>query len=353
MGDLRVALDMTPAIAGNTGVARYATEVRRVAEARDEVELVPFAIGRGRNIDAGKRIKTPLRLMQQSWKRLGQPTLERLVGPADVVHSVDLTAPPASCPVVMTMHDVLPLVLPHLYGDRYIEASRAHVESAKRADALVATCRTTADNIAEVTGIDRARIRVAYPGHRVPLDRDVPPPVAGPYLLAVGAITPRKGFELAVRALEHLDPEVRLVLAGPRGWRADHFDEVLARSPSRDRVITAGRVSDHDLDAFFKHAALLVHPSEAEGFGIPVIEAMAYGLPVVARRIPSLEEIGGDAIDFFDRGDPKLLADHVTRLLADEERRQSLARRGVDLAGRYTWEQMTDDLIGIWTEIAG
>lgn len=338
---MRVAVDATAVVSGDTGVARYARMLVAELEHVGDVEPLPFAIGRGRPAPYGVvHTKVPLRVIHAAWRTVRRPSLERLVGDVDVVHSLDMIPPPTRAPVVLTVHDVLPLRLPHLYSPRSRAIARSQAEAARRAAVVVADCATTADEIADLLGRDRSSIFVAPPGPRsLPTQRSaLRPPSSEPYVLAVGALTPRKGFVELAAALAALGAGAPLlVIAGPDGWRAGEV-RAAVRQRLGDRVALLGRVDDDRLVSLYTHAIAVVHPSSAEGFGIPVLEALALGAPVVAAEIPSVREIAGGAAVLVPPNDVGALTEALGRVVADEALRSRLTHAGRERASAYTWE---------------
>lgn len=340
---LRVGLDVTALVAGDTGVARYARMHFENLRANHGIEARAFAIGRGSATPrCVRRVRVPLRVVQAAWRHVALPRAEWLVGDVDVVHSIDIVPPATRCPLVMTVHDVLPLVLPEEYAPRQRAMIERQLERACDAALVVTTCHATAAEILERTRVRPDRILVAPLGHRPPSAVAPARPVREPYLLAVGSLTPRKGFHHLVEAIRRLGPEAPLALiAGPTGWRGDEIRRSISDSGMTGRVRLLGRVDDAQLEALYRHAVLLCHPSEAEGFGIPVLEAMGYGVPVIAADIPPVREVGGDAVVLVPPADPAALAEAMSLLLGDAERRDRLARKGRARAAPLTWDAMS------------
>jgi glycosyltransferase involved in cell wall biosynthesis len=339
---IRALLDVTPVLAGDTGVARYAERLyEHLARSRD-VDVRAFAVGRGPTPTfPARRIPIPLRTMHRAWEWFDRPAAETLGGRADVVHAIDIVPPPTRAPLVMTVHDVLAATRPDLYSPRHVRIGRAQLQAVARAAAVVTTCGSTADEVAAASGIDRARIVVAAPGHRQPGEAPSPVVVAPPYILAVGSITPRKGFQILAAAMArrtHAWPVV--VVAGPDGWRADDVRRETVALGLGDRFRFLGRVSDDALEALYRHATLVCHPSIAEGFGIPCVEAMAFSVPVVAADIPSVREIGGGSIELVPPGDPVALAEVVDRVLSDDLRRAAMVQAALGRSRAFTWDRM-------------
>jgi len=343
---VKLALDLTPMVCGDTGVARYASELHRSL-------TTSFAIGRGSatEVNLSRRVRVPLRVVHRTWQQFGWPSAERITGPVDVVHSLDMIPPPTRRPLVMTMHDVLPLRLSELYGPRFVEISQRHAWAAHRADAVITDCHSSAAEIAELTSIPADRISVAPLGRRSPgpVGRS---PIEPPYLLYIGSITPRKGLHWLAEALTLLpDGTPPLVVAGPNGWASDVVHEHVRRLDRPPDMRFLGRVDDATLDALLAQATLLCHPSEAEGFGIPCLEAMGAGVPVVAGDIPSVRELSGGAVVLVPPRDPAALASAIGDLLADPTRRETLAAAGRRQAEPYTWEATTSQTVAVYRSL--
>lgn len=342
----RVAIDATALVAGSTGVARYAAELLRGLARHDDLDIAPFAIGRGPTPPHDvRRLRVPLRVVQPLWRWTGLPRAEHLVGGCDVVHSLDIVPVPTRRPLVVTVHDVLPLTIPHRYQDRQRRMIEAQVAALARAHLVVTTCEATKSDLVAHAAVRPERILVAPLGHRPPSTVAPPAPVPGPYVLGVGSVTPRKGFQVLARAVARLgDDAPPVVIAGPDGWQADEVRAEVHRLGVADRITFLGRVDDDVLEGLYRHALVLCHPSEAEGFGIPVLEAMGYGTPMVAGDIPPVREVAGDAAVLVPPGDADALADALRALLADDADRARRGALGRARAAGMTW-QRTADLI--------
>jgi glycosyltransferase involved in cell wall biosynthesis len=195
---------------------------------------------------------------------------------------------------------------------------------------------------------------VAPPGHRALSATFLEPSVDEPYILAVGAVTPRKGFQYLIEAVHRLGSGAPLlVLAGPDGWRANVIHKRITALGLEGRVRALGYIDDGALEGWYRRALLLCHPSEAEGFGIPVLEAMAYGVPVVATDIPPVREIGGDGILLVPPNDPGALSEAIGTLIGDDDLRGRLSVRGRSLAAPFTWSRMTDTIVEGYRHVLG
>lgn len=340
MTPLRVALDATAAVSGRTGTAVYVTQLSR-ALPRHGVTPRLFAVGRARvSVPSGcRRFPVPTRLVHRSWAKGGPPRPERLVGPVDVVHAPGLLAPPTRRPVVITVHDLAALDHPELHAPRLVAQVKALAGSLHRAAVVIAISDATADAVA-AQGIDRDRI-VVTPLAPVPLPDGSPSSiVTAPYVLSVGEQMPRKGLPTLLRAFANANLDgVRLVHAGPESTQSAELRRLSEELGVRDRVEFRGHVSEHELATLYRHALLLCFPSQAEGFGIPMLEAMSVATPVVASDIPVLREVAGDAAEFVPPGNADAWRDALERLVPDDVARSELSRSGLIRARSFTWDR--------------
>ena len=326
--------------AGTTGIARYVTQLDK-ALVDSGVELRRFAVGRGRHPAPAstRRFRVPLRVLQRTWKLLPFPRAEQIAGPADVVHVTDALPPPTRLPLVLTVHDLDALDRAELHGPRARSLQAEQLAAAReRADEVIAISAVTAAAL-QARGVDGDRISVVHLAlTELPVSdpRLVP---TEPYLLAVGTVDARKGLDVLIEAFgrARLDG-VRLVIAGPDGHRADDTRAAMAAAGVTDRVVLPGRVTDAELAALYRGAMAYCLPSRAEGFGLPVLEAMAAGAPVIASDLPVVRELVGDGAIFVEVGHVDAWATALERLVADDAVRARLSSAGPSIASRYTWE---------------
>ncbi|MCG8925113.1 glycosyltransferase family 1 protein [Lentzea sp. CC55] len=273
---------------------------------------------------ADRVIRVPRRVLVALWERGLPPRL----GPH--VHAPTPLAPLPGA--VVTVHDVVPWTHPETLTPRGVAWHRKVISRAAReARALVVPTQAVASQLAEC-------VRVEVPVHVVPngvtrlVSASRPDDLPPSYVLAVGTIEPRKGFGLLVRATERL--RVPLVVVGPQGW-----GDVDLRAP---HVTLLGRVSDERLASVLAGATVLAAPSLAEGFGLPLLEAMAAGVPVVHSDDPALVEVAGGTGTVVRRGDLASLTEGLRAVLADPGHTVSAGRTR---AGEFTWEKTAE---GVW-----
>jgi glycosyltransferase involved in cell wall biosynthesis len=352
----RVAVDATAVPARLTGAGVYAAKLLAALARRDDVEPEAFcapgslaalaAPGLRLRPVAAARLGRPARI---AWTQLLAGRAATAAG-AELLHGVHYELPlRARIPQVVTIHDLTLLSHPEWHEPSKVRyfgwALRRAVAAARR---VLCVSATTARDLVERLDVPPARVDVT------PLGTDLvaAPPEAvaavrrrlgldGPYLLGLGTVEPRKDLPTLVRAFASLAGELphRLVLAGIAGWGAGDLSAAVAASGIADRVLLAGYVPETDKAALLTGAEVVAYPSRYEGFGLPVLEAMACGTPVVTTTGGSLPEVAGDAALLVDPGDVSALAAAIAKLAGDPAARQEAAARGRARAAGFTWER--------------
>jgi glycosyltransferase involved in cell wall biosynthesis len=283
--------------------------------------------------DGVEAVELPAR--SQAWRMSWPlPRLLRRLQPA-VVHFQHVVAPGSTAPSALTIHDLSFERDPRLMGlrDRFFFRTMVP-RSVRRADRVIAVSERTRQDLVEHYRLDEAKIAVAPNGIDQGFSPEGPGADGSPYLLFVGALQPRKDPLVAIEALSLADSELRLVLVGPDKGSAAEARRTAARLGLNDRVEFAGHVEKPVLATLYRGAEALVFPSRYEGFGLPVLEAMASGTPVVATSAGAIPEVAGEAAVLVEPGDPVALAGGIERALADRER---LVRAGLERASLYSW----------------
>jgi len=263
---------------------------------------------------------------------------------ADLLHSLASTGPVRTPGLrsVVTLHDVTFMHTPTFGRVTTWGMTQVMKRAARDADALIAVSRAARDEICTALGLDPGRFTVVPHGVGA-VPRAEPAPDAavrerlglgeGRVVLCVAAVRPHKNQELLVRALPHLPGDVTVVLAGRHEGYDQRLRELAAELGVSERLRLAGYLPDPELERLWLLAGCAAFPTRAEGFGLPVLEAMARGVPVACSDIPVLREVGGEVPDYFDPADPETAARAIVAALADRER----GRRGVERAGRFSW----------------
>ena len=225
-------------------------------------------------------------------------------------------------------------------------------EAAKRSDAIIAVSSFTASQVRDLLDVDSARIRVVHHGVKK-VDGPVPP-VSGreKMILHVGAIQRRKNVLRLVEAFERIGSGWSLVLAGSIGYGGEEILERVRNSPRRESIKVTGYADEAALRDLYLRAAVFAFPSLDEGFGLPVLEAMAAGMPVLTSNRGALPEVSGDAALAVDPSSVEAIADGLCKLTADEGLREAMASRGLARSALFTWEEAVRRTWEVYEEIS-
>jgi len=310
------------------------------------------------------------------WHRLRLPLpVETLIGPQDLFHATDFVLPPTShrTRTLLTVHDLSFIRDPQSATAglrRYL--NDVVPRSVNKAHHVLADSRATKDDLIELYSTSPDKITVLYSG----VDpRFTPEPERGeaerirqryklghqPFILAVGALHPRKNYSRFIAAFAKIADVSRrmdgrpinhnLVIVGEQGWLFDSIIADVARLGIRTRVIFPGFADDQDLPALYRAADLFVFPSLYEGFGLPPLEAMACGTPVVTSNVSSLPEVVGDAGMTVDPTDTDALARAMSQVLQDSRLRQQMIERGLARAADFTWQRAARQLCQVYRQV--
>jgi glycosyltransferase involved in cell wall biosynthesis len=290
----------------------------------------------------------------------------------EVFHGLDQSGIPlflkaGKC--VVTIHDVIPLVLPWAFPPRHrwvLATALARIR--KQAERVIVPSMAAAEDVVHLLRVERERISV------IPMGCDSRfQPVGEPasvaavrrrydlperYILFVGTLEPRKNVQTLLRAFAQVIAEtpqddLTLVIAGGRGWGSEDYRSTVDVLRLHDRVRFAGFVEDEHLPELYRGALLFVYPSLYEGFGLPVLEAMACGTPVITSNRASLPEVAGDAALVVDPTRPEALAAAMTSILYDSELRQALRAKGLARAHTFTWDAVAQQTLAIYRAVGG
>jgi glycosyltransferase involved in cell wall biosynthesis len=326
--EVRIVVDVTPLSHARTGVGNYLLGSLRgmVEAAGPEHELVAFAPVSVRarervdqaldGIDVERRIVSlppSANLWRRMWSRAGFPAVERFAGRLDVFHFSDWMYPPQRDGLRTTVvYDLVPLHFPEWVHPRTRRLNIAKYQHAVRTcDLIIADSEFTANDVSETLGFLRERLVVAYPGVDERFRPEGPRADRDPYVLMLAPGDPRKNHSTLVAAVE-----------------------LVRRSRPELRLVAPSYVPHEELPALYRGADVFAYPSFFEGFGIPILEAMASGTPVVASSHASLDEACGDAAIRADPGSAEALADGIERALTE---RDTLVPRGLEHARGFTW----------------
>jgi glycosyltransferase involved in cell wall biosynthesis len=270
---------------------------------------------------------------------------------ADLFHGLNQRLPRIPLRrAITTFHDLFVLTGEYSsveFRERFAAQAR---DAARRSAAIIAVSAFTRDAVVSLLGVEASKVRVVHHGVRglpycsIPREKVV---------LNVGAIQKRKNIARLVEAFETLEPGWRLVLAGSSGFGSAEIVARIGRSPARDRIAILGYVSPEELARWYSRAMIFAFPSLDEGFGMPVLEAMAAGTPVVASNRSALPEVAGDAAVLVDPEDTEALGAALLLLARKEDLRRDLAARGMARARLFTWEKAVRETWEVYREVLG
>jgi glycosyltransferase involved in cell wall biosynthesis len=355
---VRILIDYRPALRQRTGVGEYVHGLATALGARlaqdDSLTLFtsswkdrldPDAVPGSRHVD--RRI--PVRLLNLSWHRFGWPPTEWLAGRADIVQSMHpLMLPGGYGARFITIHDLYFLDRPdHTSSEIRRDYPALAADHARRADGIIVNSDYTRRQVIERLGIAAEKITVCSPG-RPDWPPRSEPNAAGP-ILFLGTLEPRKNLHRLMEAyallLERRPTAPDLVLAGALAAPSrDLFTGPVSLARAIDHVRMTGYVSDEERQRLYGEASMLVLPSLDEGFGIPALEAMTRGVPVIASTRGALPDVVGDAGILVDPDDANALAEAMARVLDEPAVRRRMAEAGVAQARRFDWQVSAERL---------
>lgn len=376
----RIAIDYTPAYEQGGGIGRYVRELTAALAVEDPVTNYRlFVAGSkreqlpnppGLNFDWRPTILTP-RWLARIWQRAQLPLpAEVFTGLVDLFHATDFVLPPTlpQTRSLLTVHDLSFIRVPDAASPslrRYLEAVVPH--SVERADHVLADSQATKDDLMAIYRTPADKISVLYSGvdgrfGRVTdemalqdvLDRHDLKDIK--YVLSVGTVQPRKNYSRAIRALSKIRDQgidLHYAVAGGPGWLEDEMYRSIRETAMEDRVHILGFVPDEDLPALYSGARALLAVSLYEGFGLPVLEAMACGTPVITSNLSSLPEVAGGTGILVDPLDTEAISAAIMRTLSDAALRQQLVAAGLKHVKRFSWASAANQLKSIYDDILG
>ena len=369
---MRIAFDGTALRPRRTGVGYYTEHLlHHLAREASHDEVVVLS---NRDVETTSPLPPTVRVAvsgrqmpRMVWMQLGAPAALHALD-ADVAHFTNGMVPIASpAPTVVTIHDMSLRMYPRYHPLRRVLLNLPLVDlAAKRADAIVTVSESAKHDIVRLYALNPDRVHVVHEAAAPSFHRVTDPAeldrvrrrygLADRTVLYVGTIEPRKNLPKLVEAFASRrragELPHQLVCVGPYGWLSRGLEDVIRRSKVADAIRFTGYVPFEDLPALYSLAEIFVYPSMYEGFGLPVIEAMACGAPVVTGRAAALAEVGGDAVEKVDRIDADGFGEAMVRLARDPQRRAELSARGLARAVQFSWTRAARQTVNIYREVA-
>lgn len=301
--------------------------------------------------------RIPNRILNISLKLFGYPKLEKLAGPTDVLFmpNLNMVSVNSLTKVVLTVHDLSPLLLPNFYNlktriwHKFINIPKL----VKRADKIIAVSEFTKTTLVEKLQVPASKITVAplgvdsenfRPNLSIDKLRDVRNrySLPGDFVLYLGTVEPRKNISRLIEAFELIDEPIFLVIAGKLGWKYNGILEQIKNSPKRRYIKLVGYISESDKPYIMKLARVFAWPSLYEGFGLPILEAMAVGTPVVTSNVSSMPEVAGEAALMVNPYNVPDIAKAIKLLHTDIALREQYIMRGLERSTQFSWQKCAE-----------
>lgn len=371
---MNVALELQPCYWARSGIGTYVYEIARRLHDGDSLTFHGNVFDfRGR--EGGEAALAGIEMPVQKNRLLPYGAYRRLWNylpiryswmfpqPADVTIFFNFIVPPRVDGKVMSVvHDLTYIRFPEtMKASNLTHLQRGMKYSLERSDRVIAVSEFTKRELHELLGVPKEKISVVYNAPSLASDSADYGEICkkfgirGEYILFVGTIEPRKNISRLLQAFEMLKGEHKLphqlVLAGGKGWQDEQIFQTLQNTRFADDIVRTGYVSAEEKNALYQNASVFVFPSVYEGFGIPPLEAMTWGCPVVCANAASLPEVVGDAAELVDPMDESSIADGILRVLTDHEYAQQLIEKGRAQARKFSWDRSAEQLFAVCKEV--
>jgi glycosyltransferase involved in cell wall biosynthesis len=335
---VRIGFDISQ-IAHGGGVARYTQNLAEEISKSKELETIFFYSslrkpykGRLKNV---KKFRLPPTLFEVLFNKLRNVPIEQFLGPIDIFHSSDWIQPPTKAKKVTTFHDVIPLKFPKWSHPKIVEVHKRRLKIVeKEVDMVIAVSESTKKDLLEISNIPEKKIKVIYEG--------------------VGSqFKPQPEEEVENFRKKYNLPKEFVLALGGIGERKN-LANVKKASKNYELVITGenfGPFSDQEMPLLYSASKVLLYPSLYEGFGLPILEAMACGTPVITSNNSSIPEIGKDAVVYAEPGDVQDIEDKLSKIFTDEEMKKNLSEKGIERAREFTWEKCALETVSIYKSL--
>lgn len=369
---MRIALDGLPLCQPLTGIGHYTLELAHALAQNEKADKVAVLSPRAFHSSARKNeqlngpslVHATLNPIIRSWWRSGLLSYLRK-NEFDVFHGTNYDLPlGVSCPTVVTIHDLSTLLYPQTHEKKNVARAQQRLPIiAQTAARIITPTEAVRREVAEHLGVSLEKIVAIAEAARSFFHRVAPQEttltrqrfdIGDDFLLYVGTVEPRKNLLTLIKAFEQLAtdrPNLQLVISGKRGWMVDDLMTYAKRSQASRQIIFTGYLGDVDLRALYSSCRVFIYPSFYEGFGLPPLEAMACGAPVIASDIPSIAEVVGDAAVLLDPKDLNLLAESIEHLLENIDAREVLEQKGFERAAMFSWKRAAQLTRAVYEEV--
>lgn len=365
---MKIGIDIRPLSAPRTGIGRYLTRMLEEFyrnDSQNEYTLmyrkgaIPPDIPNGGNF----RIVSPSlpnKFLNILWAFSSFPVVERFVGEIDVFHSANFQVPPTiNAARVVTVHDLVFFAHPELAIPSAVRHFKPRIRHyIDRADLIIVDSKATAGDVTNYLDVPENKVIVVYCGttvmekssQKIVTEVKTRHKINGAYILFVGCLEPRKNLPRLFKAFElsGLAGDFELVLVGPLGWHTEELFKVWRSLICKDRIRWLNYVNDMDLAPLYSGATYFAYPSIMEGFGLPILEAMSAGCPVLTSNISSMPEVAGEAAVYVDPCDIDSIVEGLRKLAYDDSLRAKLSELGLKRTALFTWQNTACQMIKVY-----
>jgi len=374
---VHIGINYTSALRQRGGIGRYTRGLVNALSRLDSRNRYTLVVSKDSPLNSTpslphnftfKMLPLSERLLTILWHRLDLPlSIDRWAGPFDLFHSPDFVLPPLRrAPGILTVHDLSFIQHPDGAAPKLRRwLNKVVPDSVNRAQHILADSQSTKEDLEKLLNVAPNKISIVGAGIESRFK-----PIADAqkldrlrqkyrlperFILGLGTLEPRKNYEGLIEAFNLLQvdhPDLHLVIAGGKGWLYDSIFEAAKKSPASSRVHLIGFVADEDLPALYSLAQVFAFPSHYEGFGIPALEAMACGAPVVAANNSSLPEIAGKAAVLLPATDTTALSNAICQFVSHPSLREEYTKAGIEQAKKFTWETAAEKLLKVYQSLA-
>jgi len=370
---VRIGIDGIPLAELKTGVGHYTFEIalglarQAPSDSFEILSHLPFAQGAVSDVPNLSFIEQPVNQATRHWWTIGLPLYIKRAR-LDLFHGTNYDVPVwGGCPTVLTIHDLSQLLFPETHEERRVRRARRRLPvMSRRATMIITPTEAVKSEVCEQLRVPRDKVVVV---NEAPRRSFQPMPLAEAsatvrrlgideeFILYVGTIEPRKNLITLVKAFQEvlrsttLRPQ--LVIAGKKGWLTEELFAYIDSAKLGDRLCLTGYLGDDELRALYSACSVMVYPALYEGGGLPTLEAMACGAPVITTNTPAIVEMVGDKALLFSPADFRGLAEHLVELLTTPAARESMSREGIQHAARFTWERAAQETMKIYRQVTG
>lgn len=384
---MKIAIDISPlATPKRTGIENFSFNFcKNLSKVDKENEYFLFANSYGHfqslkeaiegiGIKESRNISTqisrvPSTILELMWKYIHIPSVEHLVHEKiDVFHIMGAINPPLrTAKLVATIYDLIPIKFPDFFDEKTRRRFNRYFNNViLKADAVIAISNSVKEDILEYFDIPGSKVEVVAPGFDSELYRQIQGKsmidkikakygIDKKYILFVGTLEERKNLERLIKAYailpDYLKTDYLLMICGKKGWFFEEIFGAVKELKLEKKVIFTGYVPDEDLSFLMNGAEVFVYPSLYEGFGIPLLEAMACGTPVISSKVSSLPEVVGDAGILINPNNVEELSDAILRVLSNSELRAQLSEKGLRQASKFSWEKTAMKIVEIYNKV--